>query len=205
MWVRILPPELDAYSVSLAVSADGTNMKKILFVFCAVFIPILTASPAYATGHKTTICHITAGKPSPKYVKIRVNNSSLPAHSQHERYGYKDIIPAPEGPCPGPQATTTTAAPTTTTAKATTTTVAPTTTTTNDVPGTTTTTAATIVGSTTSTSPGAPGSIQDHPGAIQQDQVPSGEIANTGASTVLLVLIALTLIGLGLTLRKLVQ
>ena len=73
---------------------------------------------------QVTLCHATGSEQNP-YVEITVDDNSvqLEGHQGHEG----DIIPAPEGGCPGP--TTTTTAPTTTVADTTTTTPGDTTTT----------------------------------------------------------------------------
>jgi hypothetical protein len=52
----------------------------------------------HAQAGKTTFCHATGSATNP-YVTITTSNNALPAHTRHQ--DGRDIIPAPEGGCPG--------------------------------------------------------------------------------------------------------
>jgi hypothetical protein len=79
-------------------------MKKMMLLASMVAIATLmmAAAPALAqsegdrSGGKITICHRTGSETNP-YVTITVDRNGLNGHGGHEG----DIIPAPEGGCPG--------------------------------------------------------------------------------------------------------
>jgi hypothetical protein len=58
----------------------------------------LGASTVLATGSKTMICHATGSASNP-YVEITISNNAVEAHRHHQ--DREDIIPAPQGGCPG--------------------------------------------------------------------------------------------------------
>ncbi len=64
------------------------------FAIALMIVPASGAKQDNGNPSKTTICHHTSSQTNP-WVKIRVSNSSLKAHSRHG-----DLIPAPAAGCP---------------------------------------------------------------------------------------------------------
>jgi hypothetical protein len=58
-----------------------------------------SGAPPQNGHHKTTICHATGSATNP-YVEISIPPPAVTAHTRHQ--DGRDIIPAPEGGCPGP-------------------------------------------------------------------------------------------------------